>query len=80
MTTFTPSVKGISIPSAKSIKYNVSQIALNSMVFIALAFLIITPGAVAYFCTMYLEHVAGLIPLVGYLYAYNVTKSYFYDN
>lgn len=80
MTTFTPSIKGISTPSVKSIKYNASQLALNIMVFIALAVLLITPGAVAYFCTMYLEHVAGLIPLLGYLYAYNVIRSYFYDN
>lgn len=72
MTTFSP--------STKSMKYKASQLALNSAVFIALAVLLITPGSVAYFCTMYLEHVAGLIPLAGYLYTYNVIRSYFYDN
>lgn len=72
MTTFTH--------SEKNIQHKASQYAFNIAVFIALAVLLITPGSVAYFCTMYLEHVAGLIPLAGYLYTYNVIRSYFYDN
>lgn len=72
MTTFTH--------SEKNIQHKASQYAFNIAVFVALAILLITPGVIAYYGTVYLENVAGLIPLVGYWYVYDVIKGYFFDS
>jgi len=66
--------------SKENIQHKASQYVFNIGVFVALAVLLITPGVVSYYSTIYTENIAGLIPLVGYWYVYDVIKGYFFDN
>lgn len=57
-----------------------SQYLINVAVFVFVAALLVGPSLTTYFLTVYTGNIAGLIPLVGYWYSYNVIKEYFFDS
>lgn len=60
-----------------TIRKQATQYAINIAVMLTFIIMAIAPAALAYFSVTYLNHVGGLIPLLGYWYVHDVTKEYF---
>lgn len=62
---------------AQQIKKQAKQLGINVMVFIIATIMLIAPAVLSYASIIYLDNIAGLIPMAGYIYVYEVYQAYF---